>query len=107
MKGFNFYLDYPSKKDKKQGTRKNPGNHLGNVIAVTTRFERGRWTNFPDWWPYGRRPIASAIAAILHKPNSPVCGTSVSMDYLDERCKRISEKMAREIHPALFTYLDE
>ena len=107
MLGINFYLDYPNKTEKHKGTRKDPGNHSGNVVAVMTRYERGKWSNFPDWISYGSGPIAAAIGALLFVPNSPVCSTSVSMGYLDDRCKRISEKMAREIHPMLFTYLDQ
>ena len=107
MLGINFYLNYPNKTEKHKGTRKNPGNHSGNVVAVFTKHERGKWTNFPDWISYGSGPIAGAVGALFYEPNSVVCSTSVGLSYLDDRCKRISEKMAREIHPELFRYLDQ
>lgn len=107
MLGINFYLEYPNKTEKHKGTRKEPGNHRGTVIAVMTKHERGHWSNFPDWHNYSSRgPSADAIGALFDEPDSPVCSTGVCPEYLDEKCKRISEKMAREIHPQLFERLD-
>ncbi len=48
-----------------------------------------------------------AIAALFEQPNSPVAGTGVALDYLRQKCKRISEAKARTIHPALFERLDQ
>lgn len=107
MLGINFYLEYPNKTEKHKGTRKSPGNHRGTVIAVMTKHERGRWSNFPDWHYNGQDHMADAMGALFDEPNSPVCSTGVSPGYLDEKCKRISEKMAREIHPQLFVRLDQ
>jgi hypothetical protein len=45
--------------------------------------------------------------AIFDWPNSPVAGTGVSLDYLRQKCKRISEAQARTIHPVLFEWLDQ
>jgi hypothetical protein len=45
-----------------------------------------------------------ALGGVFDRDNSPVATTSVSVDYLREKCKRISEKMAREIHPELFKH---
>jgi len=77
--------------------RKSTGNHSGNVIAT---FEGTEYV--------GRSgPQVDALAAIQDKPNCPVAGTTVSLEYISERAKRISEAQAREIHPALFTRLDQ
>ena len=100
MKGIRFYLEYPSKKEKRKGTRKEPGNHLGQVVAVM--YENGWWSETPGAWHY----MYDCISALTRVPNSVVCGSSVSWGYLDEKCKRISEKQAREIHPNLFIYLE-
>jgi hypothetical protein len=43
---------------------------------------------------------------VLFHPNSPVAGTSIDVSILRERCKRISEAKARQIHPLLFERLD-
>ena len=104
MKGINFYLEYSNKRDKRKGTRKDPGNHRGTVVAVATKHERGHWTNFPDFYLGNEK--ADAIGALFNEPNSVVCSCSVCPEYLDEKCKRISEALAREIHPQLFEYLD-
>lgn len=96
MKGYTFYLEYPSRTEKNKGRAKpgKLGNHQGNVIA---KMEVNNWFNFSH----------EAIVALYDTPNSFVCSGSVGMDYLHTRCKRISEKLAREIHPNLFLYLDD
>lgn len=43
--------------------------------------------------------------AVFYRANSPVASTGVSSDYLRD-CKPISEDRARDVHPALFDYLD-
>lgn len=103
MKGFRFYLEYPNQKERRNGTRKKPGNHSGNVVAVATR-ENSPWTPHWHWSQNGYQ--ADAIGAVFFERNSPVCGTSVGPGYLREKCKNISEALAREIHPQLFAYLD-
>lgn len=90
MKGYRFYLEFGSKSLKRKGQ------HEGTVIAVIPE----------NSWLEGKTYMVGAIAALLYKPNSPVCGCNSSWDYIHDRCKRISEKRAREIHPALFEYLD-
>ena len=103
MQGLNFYLQYPNAKEKRKATRKNLGNHSGNVVAVPTCREQ--------WWLSedgdGRKQwLAECFAAVQDIPNNPVCGTSCSFEYLKDSCKRISERQARKIHPRLFSLLD-
>ena len=95
MKGYKFYLEYPNKTEKHKGTVKNPGNHSGNVLAVFNDIFWGK-----DGWLY------EAEGAVLFTSNSPVGSTSVSPGYIEEKCKRIPERLAREIHPELFKVLD-
>jgi hypothetical protein len=47
-----------------------------------------------------------ALAGLFDQPNSPVAGTGVALDYLRQKCRRISQIKARAIHPALFQRLD-
>lgn len=97
MKGIRFYLEYPNAAEKRKATRDNLGNHSGNVIAVIEGTEFvGRFG-----------PLIEGLAAVFYERNSPVAGTAVSLEILDERTKRISEAQAREIHPALFARLDQ
>lgn len=82
MKGVRFYFDFGS------ATAKRRGGDAPNALAV-----------FPDnVCPDGSR---EAIAALTDEPNAPVCGTSVSLDYLRRACKRVAETEAYRVHPAL------
>lgn len=96
MKGFHFFLEYANKTEKNKATRKDPKNHRGTVIAVMYENEY----RIPGTDQH------EAIASVQDIPNSSVCHTSASYGYLREKCLRISEKQAREIHPALFSVLD-
>ena len=97
MKGIRFYLEYPSAKDKRKATRKALGNHTGNVIATLEGTEMvGRFG-----------PQIDALVGVFYTEDSPVATSAVSYEYLRERCKRISEAKAREIHPELFKRLDD
>ncbi len=96
MKGIRFYLEYPSAAEKRKATRQALGNHSGNVIAT-----------FEGTEAVGRQGLqVDALAALQDVPNCPVAGTVVSLDYIQERGKRISEAQARKIHPELFIRLD-
>ena len=98
MKIIKFYVEYPTNRDKRQGTRKELGNHTGNCIAVIAGTCRvNNQTTI----------IHDAIGAVYFVENSDCASTEVAECYLAKFCKRISEKQAREIHPALFKYLDD
>lgn len=101
MKYVRFYLEYPSKTEKHKGTRKSPGDHRGTVIA--TFPETSMVMVPPDRDAYIQ---VDAIGSLFDHPNSAVCGTVCTWGYLREKCKRISETQAREVHPELFRYLD-
>lgn len=90
MKGYRFYLEYTSRATK----RANQDN--GNVIAI---MPENSWLTEDGY-------MVSAIGTVFSAPNSQVAGCTASWDYIHDNCKRISEKRAREIHPALFEYLD-
>ena len=97
MKGIRFYLEYPNKREKKRATVKNPGNHSGNCIAVLLGNEHLLSDNQRQ----------EAIASVYPCANSAVCFSSVHWDYLRENCKRIPERMAKEIHPNLYNYINQ
>jgi hypothetical protein len=44
--------------------------------------------------------------ALQEGNDQAVCGSSCSRDYLRYRCVRISEGLARKLHPALLRYLE-
>lgn len=96
MKGYRFYLEFESPKSKRRGE------HTGNVFAL--------FTASPPYYSYVTEGLSiwvqEGAGAVFFEPDSPVCGCSISLEYLQTRCKRISESKAREIHPRLFDYLD-
>lgn len=98
MKGVRFYLEYKTPTEKNKGTRANPGNHMGTVVAAFVDnglYKCGQGEHCYD-----------AVGGLHSYENSPVVSTSASLDYLKENCLRISEEQAREIHPRLFEVLD-
>jgi hypothetical protein len=94
MKGIRFFLEYPNKTEKNKATVKNLGAHLGNVIAVLLGKEH---TN-PDG-------CQECISALYFHPNSDTCLGAVDKQYLRERCKRIPERLVKDIHPNLWERL--
>jgi len=93
MKGVRFYEEYKDKAAKRKGTESE-----GNVIAVFVEHAGESLL---------RTGCHEAVGAVYFEPNSPVGGTQVSPGVLRDRCKRVSEAKAREVHPALFEYLDD
>lgn len=91
MKGVRFYEEF----DTRRAKRKGQGN--GQVIAVLVAN--------------GVRPggggTYDAIGCPTYTPNGMPCGVTATRDYLREKCRRIPEARAREIHPNLFTMLDD
>lgn len=98
MKGIRFYLEYATPADRRQATRASMGNHQGNVFAA-----------FVENGVYSVNGVAKyeGFGAVYFRPNSPVAGTSAQLEYLSTHCLRISEQQARQIHPEMFTRLDE
>ena len=103
MKGYRFYLEYPNKTEKNKGTVKSPGNHCGTVVAMLVE-EAGRGYRFLHY--HYKPDVAEGIGSVLYEANSPVCVTGVAMGHLKDKCKRIPERLARQIHPRLFEYLE-
>ena len=93
MKGVRFYLDHASAHDKRNG------NGNGNVTAILA--SNGTYQAYPS-----NEACYDGIGAIFNTPNSDVASTGVSVQWLRDNGKRISETEARAIHPRLFQYLD-
>lgn len=99
MKGVRFYLEFNSLEEKRQSNKHNNfKHHTGNVIAI-----------FLEQRQVIRQEIVyDAIGSShLQTPNNYICSISASNNYLRQRCKRISEALAREIHPNLFMCFDD
>lgn len=85
MKGIRFYEEFANKRR---------GVSAGNVVAIYTEDA------------YMHQPTLWGLASVYAHPNSVVAGTGVGRDWLRGNCKRVSERQARIIHPALFERLD-
>jgi hypothetical protein len=88
VNGIRFYLEFTDKSKVESG---------GNVVAVLALNGA--------YWSSGKL-CYEAIAALFEQSDSPVAGTGVALEYLRQRCRRVSEARARAIHPALFKRLD-
>lgn len=85
-----YYLTYPDRKAL-EDARADLGNHSGNVIAVYA----------------GPTPGAQSLSMLAWVPtrneaNSAVTRGKISLIYLTDYCRAISERDARSIHPRLF-----
>ena len=104
MKGYRFYEEFDNsyKKRMKRGS--------GNVLALDIDPVNGRTLGHSDHrrTSEGLKPVwmLECTAAVLSEPDSPVCGTAVTIAVLRKNYRRIPEKRAREIHPAMFAFLD-
>lgn len=83
MKGVRFYFDYGSAKAKRKGG--DAPNALAALLSIGTDG-----SGFVD-----------VMAALTDEPNSPICGTTASREYIREACKRVSEAEAYRVHPNL------
>ena len=92
MKGYRFYLEFANTYKR----RKNK--HCGNVVAVLLDTY-----NKPL---VGSTGLLDSVVGVYDRPNSEVTAFCVQKEYLATRCKRISEALARSVHPALFAFLD-
>jgi len=99
MKGYRFYLEFPDAQSKRAHSSKRGGGSEGNVFALCLDSPPRMDANALGGW------VQEGVGAVHYQSNSPVCGSSTSLRRLQLFCKRISEAVAREIHPALFEYL--
>lgn len=93
MKGVRFYQVVTDKGKKNQMGCK-------EVVAIFTGT--GRIESVGNRVDY----LYDGVASITVGDNQPVASTGVSQEYLRGYTVRIGEAEAREIHPALFEYLD-
>lgn len=94
MKDFRFYLEFPDPKTKKRSGKNHVGNS-GSVIAIVPETLAQRMDGKYD-----------AVGGVFDHANSQPASTSASTEYIRTMTKRIPERLARQIHPALFEYLD-
>lgn len=105
MKGFRFYFEsthedqFVERRLRKLTRKEIIANPVGNVVAVEISKD-----GMPELWSCNNE--YTALSALYFQSNSPVAWGGVGRDYLANYATRISEKLARQIHPTLFKYLD-
>lgn len=94
LKHYRFYLEYPTKAEKGKASIRagRLGNHSGTVVAA-----------------YEMKPgyLEGFVAVRSDVPNGSVNWGGIGQAYLEDRCIRISQQLARAIHPRLFERLDD
>ena len=90
MDGYHFFEEFRDEAQRESA---------GNVIAV----------NMADgsFVQEGGICYRAVCPADDHRgPNSPVTMALFNVEYLGARCKQVDERRARDVHPALFEYLE-
>jgi hypothetical protein len=111
LTGYRFYAELPDGRGGKSGTKKHApftvaalrdvaARGLHNNVCAVPLDDEGR----PLW--QGATLNADAVVSVRGTSNSPVCGGSVSRDYLRTRCVRVPQALARQLHPQLFAHLE-
>jgi hypothetical protein len=88
MKGIRFYQEFEDRSKRRP---------CGTIVAACV-------CNGPYF--SSSKACYDGFVGVFDRPNSPVNVSGVALDYLREKCKRVSEAIARTIHPALFERLD-
>jgi hypothetical protein len=89
VSGFRFYQEFSDRR------KRTP---LGTVVAACV-------ANGIFWSE--DKVCYEGFVGVFEHPDSPVCWSAASLDYLAAKCKRIGEAEARKIHPALFARFEE
>lgn len=113
MKGYRFYLEFPDHKTKKKSGKSHVG-HKGIVYAAELR-EDGNW-NYRFSGSEQRSYVRpNDEVECFTTPTNPVVPClfyeygmhyeEVSIDWIEDVCKRIPERLARELAPDFFEEL--
>lgn len=111
MKGYRFYAELPDGRASKSASKRYAAFTRANLEQLAARGAHNNCVAVPldeagrPLWQ-GATMNADAVVSVRGTPNSPVCGGSVSRDYLRTRCVRVPQALACQLHPNLFTYLD-
>jgi hypothetical protein len=92
VKGYRFYEEFTN-------TRKRVS--VGNVVALELDDAGNPFTHWD-----GSKYVMSAIVGGGNGPNTWPTSGAVSPEHLRKRCKRVSARRAREVHPAIFDWVD-
>lgn len=105
MEGVRFYAEMQDERGSKSGSRRWKPFTRATLAAGA---EEGQRCNVVAIFPGNSRlgDQWDGIGSVLGTSNSPVCSVSPDSGYLRKRCVRVSEALARKLHPRLFATLD-
>lgn len=95
MKGIKFFAEMPECRPSKNKSKKFPEAFTRANLAQMAG-EGGKCNCI------AQVGTDYAVGSVTDTPNSGVCTIDPSRDYLATRCVRISEALARKLHPVLF-----
>lgn len=110
MDGYKFFAVMPDARKSKSASKQYPMQPWTRAI-MRDYAAAGRYVEclavFNESFIGAHGDICHECAGALMADNDQaVCGFSTTCKYLRKRCIRISESLARKLHPALFRYLD-
>lgn len=111
MQGYHFFAVMPDERKSKSASKRFPFQPWTRA-TLQTYADAGNYVEclavdpegFADMSLGGRK--FECAGALMADNDQAVCGSSCSHDYLHKRCTRISEALARKLHPSLFRYLE-
>lgn len=110
MDGFAFYAVMPDERNSKSASKKYPLRFNRAMLKISAEANRyvecmAVATDRAQHYNHSGKYMMECISALMVDNDQAVCSSSTSRDYLRKRCIRISESLARKLHPALFRYL--
>lgn len=110
MDGYRFFAVMPDERASKSASKQYPMQPWTRVTlrgyAEQKKYVECLAVSNESFIGSGR--VCHDCVGALQKDNDQaVCGSSTTRAYLRKRCVRISESLARELHPALFRYLED
>ncbi len=103
MQGYTFYAEMPDHRGSKSASK---NFHAFTRKTLQEGAANGQKCNCLALIDEGLPGMREGLTPVYGTIDSPVCWSSVSLEYVRKRCVRISEELARKLHPALFYRLD-
>jgi hypothetical protein len=112
MKGYHFFAVMPDDRKSKSASKQYPMQPWTRATLETYAAQK-RYVECLAVAPETKQGsnmhnavMYDCIGALAADNDQAVCGATCHNTYLRDRCTRISEDLARKLHPALFRYLE-
>ena len=100
IKGWTFYAEFESSKEKRKWTRAKLNLHKGFIrcIAVNEGTKREQ---------ISYNGCVEVASSVYFYDNSECACSTASLEYLPDNCLKISKELAFKLHPNLYKYLKD